>query len=44
MGRRSNNAAEKDVQTKVKKEEGARGRGQRSQSNGAAEKDVQIKL
>ena len=42
MGQQSNDAASKDVQIKLSKEECAEGMGQRS--NYAALKDVQIKL
>ena len=42
MGRESNNAAKKDAQIKLSKEESASSMGQRS--NFAAKKDAQIKL
>ena len=44
MEQRSNDAAVKDVQSKLRKEEYAPGMVQRSRSNNAAVKDAQIRL
>ena len=44
MGRKSNDAAVKDAQIKLRKEECALGMGHRSSTNDAARKDAQVKF